>query len=150
MPIDRLGPNQVINRQARINTLLFGAIDAITLGEITNAISTTQLPTGQQRATGQPQPVDVAGSIMFADSVSIARVQAWKALNDQGAEGAVQKGVSFQYYLEDGSPGPLVVAEEVFVHTIVYPATDLAATGDASQVTFTMSVFNANLLPGTA
>ena len=149
MPVDRLAPNQVINRQARATMPSFGALDLITLGEITNAVSTTTLPTGQTRTTGMPTSVDVQGSVMFADKAAVARIEAWKNLGDQGAAQGVQEGVAFQYYKEDGTPGPLVVAEEVQCTAIVYPSTDVSASGDGAQLGFTMSVFNAKLQPGS-
>lgn len=149
MPIERLGDNQVLNRHCRVNTLLFGYIDTLVMGEITNATSTTTLATGQTRPTGQTQAIDVTGSVPFADASSVAKVEAWKALTAQGAEGRIQKGTSFQYYHEDGSPGPLVVAEEVYLHTVTYPSTDMSGSGDAAHLTFVLNVFNAMRLPGT-
>jgi len=146
MAIDRLGPNQIINRQGTLNTATFGAIDLITMGDITNAVSQTTLPTGQTRTTGQPQAVDVTCMVMLADVESVARLEAWKSLADQGAIDRVQKGASVQYYKEDGTPGILLVIEECTVHTLTYPATDVGAAGEAARLSFVLNAFNARIL----
>lgn len=146
--IDRLAANQVINRQATWNTSI-GAIDLITMGAIPNAISTTTLPTGQVRPTGQDQAVEVPGEVMFADDVSVAQINLLKDLSRAGAPTAIQRGSTFQYFNEDGSEGPTVIAEEAFVVANEHPSTDVSAAGEGARFGFTISVFNARKMVGT-
>lgn len=149
MPIDRLAPNQVLTRQARINAGQFGFIDVVSLGEISGDVSKITLPTGQERTSGQLQATDITGAVMLASAPEVAILEAWRAAAEVGS-GYVVRGGSIQYYTEDGSPGPLVVVDEMFVHGLTYPSTDLSSTGDGgAQLTFALSIYNPRLLPGT-
>jgi hypothetical protein len=149
VPIDRLAPNQVLNRQCTLNAVQFGFFDAITMGEIANAVNVATLPTGQQRPAGQIQATDVTGTVMLAQSAVVAILEAWKGAVDVGAPGSVVRGGGLQYWNEDGTPGPLLVVEEMFVHTLSYPSTDITSA-EGAQLSFTLSVFNSRILPAAA
>jgi hypothetical protein len=154
MPIDDIEGNQVINRYARINTTYYGFIDVITMGDLPNVFSTTTLPTGQVRSTGQKQNADVQCSVMLSNRTDVAKVEMWHQKSERGqgagtAASYVDKGGSFQIYHEDQTPGPLVEVEEMFPHTLTYPGTDVSNEGEGAQFLFTLTIRGARRVLGT-
>lgn len=149
MPIDRLGIKQVINRQCSLEAGVQGLFELIQCGEIPNAVSVATIATGQQRPAGQQQAADVTFMLDLADTEQVARAEAWKAQTDVGAESSIVRGGAFQYFNQDNSLGPLVATEEIFLHTLTYPSTDVSGTGDQALLTCVASVFGARRVPGT-
>ncbi len=150
MPNTRFGANQVIDRLATMFTADFGSFDLVEVGEIANATSTANLPSGQMVATGQVQATDITCSVMFADDAQVARITAWKNATDAGGQlpNYKQKDVQILYYGENGLPRAAVTIEEAFVHTVNYPATNQDGAGAGARLTFMISAFNAKALFG--